>query len=225
MSMYIVLVVLCLVIIGVLMINIGVVSKKEQLLLRWVCVGLFAFSMTRYLTLIVYGGQPTLQQLETLRYFYLASSIGLTIPLASAVWWLTPYLRERIKYPSYLALFTPFMAFYLFVLITQPTEIMKSESFGYTLELTGRFPLYLSIVQGTFVTLMITLCTLGFLKYKNTYLRSQYMILILALIVLTLDGLGYFIPSLDVLPPFTVSELFGFLAILYAFWPQKRQIK
>lgn len=223
--MYGMLIVICIVAIIVLLINIGVVAKNEEKVLKWVCIGLFAFSMTRYLTLIVYGDHPTTLQLETLKYFYLATSIGLTIPFASAVWYISPYLREKIGYPIYLLFFTPFIVFYLYVLITQPTQIVKGESFGYVLELTGKFPLYLSIVQGTFVVIMVSLCGVGWLMYKNSYLRSQYNILILALVVLTLDGLGYFIDILAFFPPFTISEVFGFLAILYALLPEKRKVR
>lgn len=211
------LILLCSVTIIVLLMNVTIVNKKEYPLLRWVCIGLFTFSIMRYLTLIVYGDSPSLAQLEVLRYFYLATSIGLTIPFASAVWYITPHLREKIEYPKYLLFFTPWILFYLYIIITQPTEIVMGKNFGYALELTGKAPIYLSIAQGSFVFVMLVICLWGWIKYKNSELRSQYLALILALVTLTLDGLGYFIPSMSIFPPFTVSELFGFLAILYAF--------
>ncbi|MGL5675346.1 MAG: hypothetical protein ACRDDX_02935 [Cellulosilyticaceae bacterium] len=215
--MYIALIIICIVAIGVLMLNIGVVGKKEYPVMKWVCMILFAFSMTRYLTLIVYGDSPSLGQLEALKYFYLATSIGLTIPMASVVWYITPHLREKITYPKYLAFFIPWIVFYLFVLVTQPTQIEMGESFGYTLTLVGEWPKYLSIAQGSFVFVVLSICLWGLWKYKNSHLRSQYLALILALVALTLDGLGYFIPTLSIFPPFTVSEVLGFLAIGYGF--------
>lgn len=215
--MYLFLVLLCIIAIIVLMINIGVVSKKDIPLMKWVCILLFAFSMLRYLTLIIYGNHPTLAQLEVLKPFYFATSIGLTIPMASAVWFITPFLREKITYLKYLLCFIPWIIFYIFLLITVPAEIKMGANMGYTLELTGKFSLYLSIAQGTFVTIMIILCLIGFFKYKNEYLRSAYALIIGACILLTIDGLGYFITLHNLIPPFTVTEILGFLSILYAF--------
>ena len=216
-GIYSLLIFLCLVTIIILMINIAVVNQKDDPFMKWVCIFLFAFSMMRYLTLIVYGDSPSLSQLEVLRYFYLATSIGLTIPFASALWYITPHLREKINYLKYLSFFVPWIFFYLFVIVTQPTQIVRGKNFGYVLELVGSFPRYLSIVQGSFVFIMFIICLTGLLYYKNSQLRSQYLVLIFSLIVLTLDGLSYFIPINSFLPPFTVSEMFGFLAILYAF--------
>lgn len=216
--MYIALILICIVALVVLMINIGVVSKKEYPFMKWVCILLFAFSMTRYLTLIVYGDSPSLKQLELLRYFYLATSIGLTMPLASVVWYITPHLREKIEYPKYLLFFLPWIIFYIGLIIIQPTQIVMGKNFGYGLELTGKAPLYLSIAQGSFVFIMLILCIWGWFKYKNSALRSQYLALIFALIALTLDGLSYSIDVLQVFPPFTVSEIFGFAAICYGFY-------
>lgn len=218
---YVMLIAICIIAIIVLMMNIGVVSQKNETLLKIVCITLFAFSMLRYFTLIVYGDSPTLRQLELLRYFYLATSIGLTIPTASAVWYISPYIREKLSYGKYLILWLPWILFYLFVLITQPTEIVQGKNFGYTLELTGKFPLYLSIAQGTFVTIIIMLCIVGIAKYRNELLRSKYIVIILAQVLLTLDGLSYYLPVLDVFPPFTVTEVFGFLAVLYAFYTKR----
>lgn len=223
-SSYFLLIVLCVIAIAVLMINIGIVQKKQNRGLKVVCIFLFTFSMMRYLALIVYGDHPTLGQLETFRYFYLATSIGLTMTTASAVWCITPFLKEKFSYFTYLAFFTPWILFYMYVIITQPTKIVPS-TFGYKLELTGQFPIYLSIAQGSFVTIMIILCLIGFVKYKNEYIRSSYALIIGASILLTLDGLGYFIPFLNIIPPFTVTEIFGFIAVAYAFYiqPTKRR--
>lgn len=215
--MYLFLIALCIMAIIVLMINIGVVSKKDVPLMKWVCIILFAFSILRYLTLIVYGNHPTLSQLEVLKPFYFATSIGLTIPMASSIWFISPYLREKLTYLKYLLCFIPWIIFYLVLIITVPAQIQPGQNMGYTLELTGQFPMYLSIAQGSFVAIMIILCAIGFFKYKNEYLRSAYMLIIGACILLTIDGLGYFISLLNLIPPFTVTEICGFFSILYAF--------
>lgn len=224
-KMYVALIIICIIAIVVLMLNIATVNKNPYTLLKGVCISLFVFSMFRYFTLIVYGDTPNLAQLQVLRYFYLATSIGLTIPTASAIWYITPAYRERIKYWRYLLLFSPWIIFYLFVIITQPTQIKMAPTFGYTLELIGKFPLYLSIAQGSFVAIMIILCLIGLFKYKNEYLRSQYFVIIIAQLLLTLDGLSYYLPVLRVFPPFTVTEIFGFLAVFYALYRQSLEIK
>lgn len=214
---YVLLIGVCILTIGVLMLNIAVVNKRQPQLMRWVCIGLFTFSMMRYLTLIVYGDSPTLSQLEILRYFYFATSIGLTMTTAAAVWWMSPYIRENLSYGSYLLSFIPFIAFYLWVLITQPTEIRMGETYGYTLALVGKYPIYLAIVQSLFVGIIIILCVTGILKYKNAELRNKYGLVIGAQVLLALDGISFFKPILEVFPPFTVTELLGFLVILQVF--------
>ncbi|MEG0579076.1 MAG: hypothetical protein RR490_04085 [Niameybacter sp.] len=222
---YFLLIVLCVIALMVLMLNIGIVQKKENVGLKWVCTVLFGFAMMRYLTRIVYGDHPTLGQLEILRYFYLATSIGLTITMASAVWSITPFIKEKLSYFAYLICFIPWILFYLYVIVTQPTQI-EPATFGYTLVLTGKFPIYLSVVQGSFVAIMILLCTIGFFSYKNEYLRSSYALIIAACVLLTLDGIGYFVKILNIIPPFTATEIFGFMAIAYAFYiqPVKRRV-
>ena len=137
--------------------------------------------------------------------------------MASAIWYITPHLREKVAYLKYIACFLPWALFYLFLIITQPTEIVLGKSYGYELILTGQYPLYLSIAQGSFIAIMLGLCIWGYVKYKHSQLRSQYIAMILALITLALDGVSYYIPVFSLFPPFTLSEIFGFLAILYAY--------
>ncbi len=214
---YALLVGLCIGTIAILLLAIVTVSQKTEPLMRWLCVFGFIFSITRYLTLTVYGDTPTLTQLEGLRYFYLATSIGLTVPFASVVWYVTPNLREKCTYSKYLLCFVPWLIFYMYTLITQPTEIVKGTHYGYVLELTGSFTTWLGIAQGAFVLIMLGLCIGGFIQYKNSVLRSKYFVLILALTVLTMDGILQFVSQLTLLPPFTLSEGLAFLAITYAF--------
>lgn len=216
MLMYVFWITLCIVALIVLMIDIGYVSKKDVLLMKWVCIVLFAFSMLRYLTLMIYGNHPTLGQLEVLKPLYFATSIGLTIPMASTIWFISPYLREKWTYLKYLLFFMPWIIFYCIFILTAPAQIQLGQNIGYTLVLTGKFPLYLSLAQGSFVTIIIILCMIGFFKYKNEYLRSAYMIMIGACILLTIDGLGYFISLTNWIPPFTITEIGGFLSIAYA---------
>lgn len=222
---YLGLILICIAAIIVLVINNAIICKNPYKLLKIVCLTLFTFSMLRYLTLIVYGDKPNLKQLEVLRYFYLASSIGLTIPTASALWYITPGIRKKLNYRTYLAFFTPWMLFYIFLIITQPTQIKMGEKFGYVLVLTGKYPFYLSLVQGSFVSIILILCLVGIGWYKNIYLRSQYFVIIVAQILLTLDGIGYFRPFLNVFPPFTITEVIGFLAVAYAFYKKPLEIR
>ena len=224
-SGYIMLIIICLAALGILVLNIGAVLQNKYLLLRMVCIVLFTFTMFRYFTLIVYGDVPTYGQLMALRYFYLASSIGLTIPTVSALWYITPIYRERINYFYYLIFFTPWIIFYLFLIITQPTAISQGDGYGYVLELTGKYPLYLGVAQSSFIAIVMLLCIYGIIKYKNMQLRAQYIIIMLAQVILFLDGLSYFVKILKVFPPFTVSEVFGFLAVYYAFKQKVLEIR
>ncbi|MGL4363124.1 MAG: hypothetical protein ACRCSG_07670 [Cellulosilyticaceae bacterium] len=214
---YFMLIVLYLSAIVVLMGTIIEVRKTKYKVMNWIVTIMCAFSMMRYLTLIVYGGHPTLGQLEALRYFYLATSIGLTVPLALAVWYMTPYLRERIQYGKFLLYFTPWIVGYIVLIIKQPTVIQMSKSGGYVLELLEPWKTVLSVLQGSYVVFIALMCVIGWFTYKHSQLRSQYFIIVLALIALTIDGLSFLTKIPTIFPPFTLSEIFTFIAITYVF--------
>lgn len=214
---YIVLIAICIMALVVITLNIAVIQNNDNITLKTICTILFVFSIFRYLTLMVYGDMPSYKLLDALRYFYFATSVGLTIPTLAAIWYITPLYRGKIKYPTYLLLFTPWILFYLYIIIMQPTKIIVDKKFGYNLQLIGKFNLYLSVMQGSFVIIVLILCLVGIIKYKNVKLRSRYLAIIVAQIALTLDGLSYFSSALNIIPQFTLTEVFGFLAILYAF--------
>lgn len=222
---YMILISICMIAVCVLLLNISAVLSNKYRGLKIVCVFLFIFSMMRYFTLIVYGDSPAYDQLMVLRYFYLASSIGLTIPTVSAIWYITPLYRDKISYLRYLLFFMPWTMFYLYLIIAQPTNITQGDSFGYTLNLIGKYPIYLSIAQGSLIGIIILLSSIGIFKYKNIQLRAQLIIIIIAQITLLLDGLTYFFKILHTFPVFTVSEVFGFLAVLYAFSHKMIEVK
>lgn len=214
---YGILIIICLIALYVLILDLKIVSYNPYTLLKVVCWILFSFSALRYLTLIVYGSSTNYNQMMALRRFYLASSIGLTIPTASAVWYVTPLYRERIKYPYYLMALIPWILFYIYIIVKQPTQIVSGESFGYRLELIGQFPNYLGKFQGAFVGGIITLSMIGIIKYRNLQIRAQLIIIIMAQLILALDGLTINWEGIRSIPPFTLSEVFGFGAIYYAF--------
>ncbi len=226
MNNYISLIFICVIAIVILVMNIVNVIKLKDEKLKYLLMGLFCFSILRYLTLIVYGDTPTLFHLEILRYFYFATSMGLTVPTMIAVWYITPHFRNSIPYWKFILFFSPWILFYLFVIITQPTEIVMGQTFGYNLILVPPFQQYLAIVQGTFVIIILLLCTFGILQYKHPILRSQYVALILAQILLAIDGfLIMKTGATSLIPPFTVTEALGFLAVYYSFLYKPLDIK
>ena len=224
-SSYAILIIICLIALYSLFLNLKVIGNNPFMLLRLVCIFLFIYSATRYITLVVYGDTPSYNQLVALRYFYFATSIGLTGTTLSAVWYATPLYRERIKYPYVLLGFLPCALFYLYMILKQPTRIVKSEKIGYELILTGQFPMYLSIVQGCFVGVILILCLIGIWRYKNVQMRVQLAIIILAQLALTIDGLSYYVDRIWTIPPFTLSEAFGFFAVYYILSKPIKDIK
>lgn len=222
---YAVLIGLCVLALYVLFCNILAIKEVKYQDLKNVCIGLFIFSMTRYIALIIYGDHASMETLNLLRYFYFATSIGLTLPTASAVWYVTPLYREKVSYLKYLACFLPWILFYVFVIFAQPTSIEPGPYFGYTLALTGNFSHYLAIVQGSFVTVIIILSIIGIIKYKNVQMRVQYVIIILAQIVLAIDGILQGRDIRTAVPPFTLSEIIGFWAVYEVFKMKHIEVK
>lgn len=214
---YKVLVITCIFALIAVIINLKALDNNPYPLLKTFVSVLLCFTALRYLTLIVYGDSPDYSLLNTLRYFYLASSIGITMTTASAVWYVTPRYREKIDYPYFLACFLPWILFYVYIIIKQPTEIVQGSQFGYQLILTGKLSFYLSIVQGSFVSIIVILCLIGIICYKHLQIRIQLFMIILAQLLLTLDGLSYGSNRLRVFQPFTLTEAFALATTYYAF--------
>lgn len=214
---YIILIVTCILALIAVIMNLKALENNPYLVLKVIISVLLSFTALRYITLILYGDSPDYSLLNTLRYFYLASSMGITMTTASAVWYVTPRFREKIGYPYFLACFLPWILFYGYVIIKQPTEIVQGSQFGYQLILTGKFPFYLSIVQGSFVSVIVILCLIGIISYKHLQIRIQLVMIILAQMLLTLDGLSYGSERLHVFQPFTLTEFFALATTYYAF--------
>lgn len=214
---YKVLIISCILACIAVIMNLKALEKNPYPVLKVIVSILVSFTVLRYLTLIVYGDSPDYHLLNTLRYFYFASSIGISLTTASAVWYVTPCYREKIAYPYFLLCFLPWIIFYLYILIKQPTEIVQGRQFGYHLRLIGDFSKYLGMVQGAFVSIIVILCVIGLVSYKNLQIRIQLVLIILAQLLLTLDGMSYRYQGVRVIQPFTLTEGFALLTTYYAF--------
>lgn len=214
-SNYWMLVVLCCIAIIILIADILVTLKIKNNGLKIICILLFIWSMLRYFTLIIYGATPTYEQLHTFRYFYFATSMGLAISTVSTLWYITPMYKEKIKYGTYLLWFSPWIMFYFYFFINQPTQITQGVKYGYRLIISKNFLVPFSIMQASIILITILLSIIGMIKYKNLQLRVQYFMIIIAQLTLLVDGISYYKPTLFFFPRFTVSEIFGFLAVCY----------
>ncbi len=222
---YMIVIGICIAAIGVLGLSIKVVFKNRDPLLKSVCALLFLFTMFRYVTLMVYGNAPQYGQMMALRYFYFASSIGLAIPTLSAIWYSVPLYREKIKYGSFIMLFSPWIIFYIYIIMRQPTVIVPGSQFGYVLELAHNHQFYFNIAQGSMILVTLLLAFVGILRYKNLQIRTQLIMIILAQMTLLLDGITCYVKVVHTFPVFTVSELFGFVAVCYAFSNRLLEVK
>lgn len=214
---YKILIITCILALIAVIMNLKALENNPYPVLKIIVSVFVSFTALRYLTLIVYGDSPGYGLLNTLRYFYLASSIGITMTTASAVWYVTPCYREKLGYPYFLACFLPWILFYIYIIIKQPTEIIQGSQFGYQLILIGKFQAYLRIIQGSFVSIMVILCLIGIFCYKHLQIRIQLCMIILAQVLLTLDGLNYGSDRLQVFQPFTLTEFFALATTYYAF--------
>lgn len=201
------------------------IQKINDYVFKGIALGLLAFTSLRYITLIIYSGSPSLAFLEQLRYFYFASSLGLTMITALAVWYVIPSYRELKDPVRFLSSFTPWMLFYIYLIIRQPTTIEKGASFGYVLALNEGFRQYLSIAQISFITVISFLCLKGISRYKHLQIRVQLIILLIAQVLLVNDGLSYGISRLTFFMPFTITEAFAFMATYYCFSQPIKSIK
>lgn len=201
------------------------IQKIHNHSVKGIALGLLTFTALRYISLIIYSDAPSLALLERLRYFYFASSLGLTMVTVLAVWYVIPSYRELKNPLHFFSCFIPWMLFYIYLIIAQPTSIEKGTSFGYVLVLNENFRQYLSIAQISFILVISALCLKGIIKYKHLQIRVQLIIVLIAQALLMSDGLSYSINRLTVFAPFTLTEAFAFMATYYCFSQPIKSIK
>lgn len=178
----------------------------------------------RYMTLVVYALVTSSLIIESLRYFYYASSIGLTMLTVCGIWFIIPFWNQRFKVGQMLLFFLPWIIFYIYLILKQPTQLIGSTAYGYELILISPFNRYLAIVQGSFITVIGILAIIGMVRYKHLQIRIQLAILLLAQGLLVIDGIYTGKEALLLFKLFTVSEIFGLWTIGYAFWHPMRRL-
>lgn len=222
---YFLLIIICLIAIGLLLFNIKVMIGNKHILFKRLCIGLFSYMILRYLTLIVYGGDSSYEQLKALRYFYPASLIGIMIPTLLAIWYITPLYRHKITCLHYLCIFLPWITFYCYIIITQPTVILKGENFGYSLGIVNPYRIYLITAQLILMGIVLILSIVGMIKHKNLQIRVQLFMIIIAQTTLLLDVVSYLIKIPQTFSRFTISEVFVLVALFYAFSKKIIEVK
>ncbi len=215
----------CIVALVVIGYNIKTLGNKENQQLKIIGSLLLGFTALRYITLIIYGVSYDLALLNSMRYFYYASSIGITLLTALAVWYAIPTIKERIQPIFYLCCFLPWILFYLYVIIKQPTQIVESKLFGYELVLISPFNRYLGIAQASFIVVIIGLCIIGILSYKHLQIRIELLMIILAQILLVIDGVSISKSMHHFFRLFTVTEAFALWTVYYVFSHPLKMIK
>lgn len=211
------LLIICIIAIGALIMNIKVIQKNSYIGIRMICTILWIGSIMRYITLLIFARAISMEILIKMQDFYFLSLIGITIPSLLLLWYITPFYREKVS-SALMAIFcTPWIIFYTVLLILKPYQVIKSQTMGYTLRLTGNWPLYLTGLQGSFVLVFILAALYGYKLYKHQQTRSQYMILIMCQLLFLMDGLTYFSLMMPIIPVFTLTEALGFLALYYGY--------
>lgn len=186
---------------------------------------LLGFTALRYMTLVVYAFCSNRELAYEIRYFYYASSIGITMLTAIVVWNIIPMLKEQIKLSYYLLCFLPWDIFYLYLIIKQPTQLIESSIYGYELLLISPFNRYLSIAQGSFIVIIAVLCVIGILRYKHLQIRAQLILILLAQVILVIDGIYFGREEIRIFKLFTVSEVIALWAIYYGLSNSIKSIK
>lgn len=206
-------------IVAVIMIgyNVKAIGSVENKEIKIIGNLLLIFTSLRYITLGIYRLSYNLALLNDIRYFYYASSIGITLLTALAVWNVIPFFKERIQPMNYLLCFLPWVIFYSYLILKQPTQIVENKSFGYELVLMLPFNHYLSLVQGSFVAVIILLCIIGIVGYKHLQIRIALWVISLAQGLLVLDGMNVSSIGHHFFRLFTVTEVFALWTVYYAF--------
>lgn len=201
----------------VLHMNIKVVQKNKYMGIRVICTLLFVLSILRYLTLLLFARASSMEILIKMQPFYFITSMSIPVAILLLLWYITPLYRTKINQIGIIILCIPWVIFYILLLIFKPYEIIKSQKAGYILKLIYSWDYYLAALQGISIFIFILAALYGFMLYKHQQTRSQYMILVMCLLLFLADGLIYFGLSTPMIPVFTLTEVLGFLGIYYGF--------
>lgn len=180
---------------------------------------------SRYITLSIYALSTDVKLLETIRYFYYASSVGLTMLTVCIIWFIVPLYNEKVDLGSFILFFIPFILFYGYLIVTQPTRLVESSAYGYELSLIPPFDRYLAFVQGSFIVVVTILCLIGLVRYKHLQIRIELVILLLAQGLLVIDGIYSGKDQIFIFKLFTVSEGFTLWTIGYALYHPFRRLR
>lgn len=170
----------------------------------------------RYVTIILYYFLEELKMLMFLRYFYFLSSISLTMLMAIAIWYVTPFLKEKMKLDHFLVYFLPWVIFYIYFILRQPTQLNVSTLYYYDLIIVQPYQTYFMIAQISFSAVIIFLCLSGMNTYKHLQIRVELLLILLAQLLLIVDAFSLKHTSLTCFKVFTVSEIFAFWVCYYA---------
>ena len=184
---------------------------------RWLRVLLIStglFVISRYATLALLTSAEAAQHVWGLRYCWLATSVGLTLPSVFAI---DQLLRHPAMSPQKLLLwFSPFLVAYAATILCATITPAPDRIVGVTLHLSPGWQLFLAVVQTIFVIGFLGLCTWLIRKVRSRPIRVAVLGLAVGHGWLAVDGLivalgGWYFR------PFLFSEMFTLLAIWYAY--------
>lgn len=175
----------------------------------------FILGMLKYVTVILYYFLEELKVLLLLRYFYFMSSLSLTMLIAMAIWYVTPFLKERKKLDRFLIYFLPWIIFYIYFVLKQPTQLSTSSLYHYDLVIIQPFTTYFMIAELSFSFVIMSLCCIGMNTYKHLQIRVELLLLLLASVLLAIDALYLNSTGLRCFKIFTVSEIFAYWVCFY----------
>lgn len=211
------LVIISMMAIGALIMNIKAIQSNPYIGIRSLSTFLFGLSSLRYITLILFAKDPSVELMASMEGFYYISMISLPVLLILVMWYITPLYREKVGRLGLTLICSPHIMLYIAMLTLKPFEAIKSQSAGYTLRQTGQWGSYLAMFYSVFILLYIISALYGFKLYKHGQTRGQYLVLIMCQVLFLMDGLSYLRGAGGIIPIFTLTEVFGFLGIYIGF--------
>lgn len=182
--------------------------------LKWLLIATGVGVIGRYATLALFTQVDAPQRWMGLRFFWLATSIGLTLPSVFAV---DQLLRHPAMTPQkLLKSFSPLLAIYLALILLPQPLVVADPVIGWSLELPPAWRWLLAATQMIFVVLFVTGCVLFMLKIPTPAIRRALAGLAAAHLLLAVDGAivawgGWYFR------PFLFTEMLALLALWHAY--------
>ena len=198
--------------------NIRIVSQLNCKVTRNFIVAMMVLVVMKYIGYSLFGIGVSQGLLEVFKRTLLFASIGIVFSMILTVRHL--YKKGKIGITKFLILLSPFMLFYVVMIIGADITIIPSTFVGYGIEIEKSWLVGQSMIQGVVLVGLYYYVFRGMSLIKDINGKMRLLFMLVPLCLYTLEGISMLL-NIPFFQPLTVTELVALLSIGYGLSYQK----